>query len=51
MKLAVYIDGLNLYYGVLKKTPYKWLNVKSLVKNILPSHLFIVNIKYLVNRL
>ena len=21
-----YIDGYNLYYGLLKGTPYKWLN-------------------------
>jgi hypothetical protein len=26
----VYIDGFNLYYGALKKTPYKWLNIKRL---------------------
>ena len=51
MKLAVYIDGLNLYYGVLKKTPYKWLDVESLVKNILPSHCSIVNIKYFTARI
>ena len=51
MKVAVYIDGLNLYYGALKKTPYKWLNVKALVKNILPNHLSIVHIKYFTARI
>ena len=51
MKLAVYIDGLNLYYGALKNTPYKWLNVKSLIKNILPSHLSIINVKYFTARI
>ena len=51
MKLAVYIDGLNLYYGALRRTPYKWLNVKSLVKNILPSHLSISSIKYFTARI
>ena len=51
MKLAVYIDGLNLYYEVLRKTPYKWLNVKSLVKNILPDHLSIASIKYFTARI
>ena len=51
MKLAIYIDGLNLYYGALKKTPYKWLNAKSLVKNILPDHLSIANIKYFTARI
>ena len=22
----VYIDGFNLYYGCLKRSPYKWLD-------------------------
>lgn len=26
MKIRVYIDGYNLYYGVLKNSPYKWLD-------------------------
>ena len=24
----VYIDGLNLYYGAVKDTPWKWLNIE-----------------------
>ncbi len=24
----VYIDGFNLYYGALRGTPYKWLNLQ-----------------------
>jgi uncharacterized LabA/DUF88 family protein len=37
MKTRVYIDGYNLYYGCLKKTPYKWLDlVKSFENHILP---------------
>ena len=27
MKVRVYIDGFNLYYGALKNTPHKWLNL------------------------
>ncbi|HEX5010662.1 MAG TPA: hypothetical protein VFY71_09685 [Planctomycetota bacterium] len=23
----VYVDGLNLYYGALKGTPHKWLDL------------------------
>ena len=23
----VYVDGFNLYYGALKRTPYKWLDL------------------------
>jgi len=35
MRTYVYIDGFNLYYGALKGTPYKWLDVKALFKAIL----------------
>lgn len=28
----VYIDGFNLYYGALKDTPYKWLNLEKCFK-------------------
>ena len=24
---VIYIDGFNLYYGMLKDTPYKWLDL------------------------
>ncbi len=30
MKTAIYIDGFNLYYGRLKNTPHKWLDLHSL---------------------
>ena len=36
MKARVYIDGLNLYYGALKGTPYKWLNPVRLCELLLP---------------
>ena len=26
MRTIAYIDGFNLYYGLLKGTPYKWLD-------------------------
>lgn len=32
----VYIDGFNLYYGCLKRTPYKWLNLRALCQVLLP---------------
>jgi hypothetical protein len=34
-KTAVYIDGYNLYYGRLRGTAFKWLNVVSLFDAIL----------------
>ena len=35
MKTAVYVDGYNLYYGRLKHTIYKWLNLHALISKIL----------------
>lgn len=31
-KMIVYVDALNLYYGLLKKTPYRWLDIFEFVK-------------------
>src|SRR5580698_1513650 len=32
----VYIDGFNLYYGALKGSPYKWLDLAALCRRMLP---------------
>jgi uncharacterized LabA/DUF88 family protein len=32
-KTIVYIDGFNLYYGLLRRSPYKWLDLVSLFAN------------------
>jgi len=45
MKTIVYVDGFNLYYGAVKRTPYKWLNVMALCNFLLPKNQ-IVGIKY-----
>ena len=45
MRAYVYVDGLNLYYGALKGTPYKWLNLAELCRLLLPKD-EIVQIKY-----
>lgn len=38
LKTRVYVDGYNLYYGCLKGTPYKWLDLLALFeRQILPS--------------
>lgn len=37
MKTRIYIDGYNFYYGCLKGTPFKWLDlVKLFSEHILP---------------
>lgn len=34
MRTIVYIDGYNFYFGLLKNTPYKWLDSVALIKHI-----------------
>ncbi|HAT1821256.1 NYN domain-containing protein [Legionella pneumophila serogroup 1] len=45
-RTILYIDGFNLYYGCLRKSPYKWLNLKRLFENLLDSSHQIDKIKY-----
>lgn len=33
LKTIVYIDGYNLYYGLLRKSSYKWLDIHALFNN------------------
>jgi uncharacterized LabA/DUF88 family protein len=32
----VYIDGFNLYYGCLKGTPHRWLDLEAFCRQLLP---------------
>lgn len=34
----IYVDGFNLYYGALKNTPYKWLDLLEFCKKLLPKN-------------
>lgn len=36
MKTYIYVDGFNLYYRAVKRTPYKWLDIDTLCKFLLP---------------
>jgi len=45
MKTYVYIDAFNLYYGAVKGTPFKWLDINALCHILLPKH-SISRIKY-----
>lgn len=40
LRTRVYVDGYNLYYGCLKHTAHKWLDVFALVQRILPTVLY-----------
>ena len=45
MKTYVYVDGFNLYYGAVRGTPYKWLDVNRMCELLLPRD-EIVRIRY-----
>jgi uncharacterized LabA/DUF88 family protein len=46
MRTYIYVDGFNLYYGCLKGSQYKWLDLKKLCQNLLKPENQIVKIKY-----
>ncbi len=46
----VYVDGFNLYYRALKDSPYKWLDLKALVTQLIKSSNKVVAIKYYTAR-
>ena len=49
MRTNVYVDGFNLYYGCLKGTPHKWLNLETLFDQVLPKN-EVRNIHYFTAR-
>lgn len=34
-RTTIYVDGFNLYYGCLRKTSYKWLDLRALSYKLL----------------
>ncbi len=38
MRTNVYVDAFNLYYGCLKQTAYRWLDLAALAASLLPNH-------------
>ncbi|HLZ09176.1 MAG TPA: NYN domain-containing protein, partial [Chloroflexota bacterium] len=38
MRATVYVDGFNLYYGCLRGTNYRWLNLGRLCHLLVPTH-------------
>lgn len=50
MKTTIYVDGFNLYYGNLKRRPYKWLDLAALFHRLLPSGHHLEKIKYFTAR-
>ena len=50
MRTIVYVDGFNLYYGCLKGSSYKWLDLYKLFSYLLSNKNEIIAIKYFTAR-
>ena len=50
MRTFVYVDGFNLYYGTLKGSPYKWLDLLVLFQRMLQPRHRILAIKFFTAR-
>ena len=49
-RAIVYIDGFNLYYGLLRRTPHRWLDLSAFARTLLPAY-DIVLVRYFTARL
>src|SRR5690606_39894528 len=50
MRTAIYVDGFNLYYRALKNTPYKWLDLHALARQLVKPTNRITCIRYFTAR-
>ena len=50
VRTFVYVDGFNLYYGTLKGSPYKWLDLLVLFQRMLQPRHRILAIKFFTAR-
>ena len=50
-RTIVYVDGFNLYYGALKNTRFKWLDLQALFDKLLGKHHNVTEIKYFTARI
>ena len=48
--INVYIDGFNLYYGCLKNTLFRWLDLQRFSRALVPNRYSIGEIKYYTAR-
>jgi hypothetical protein len=47
LRTVVYVDGYNLYYGLLKKSAFKWLDLFSLFKDhVLDANAVLSEVRY-----
>lgn len=47
MRTVVYVDGYNLYYGLLRKTTLKWLDLFALFRDhVLSPEVELIQVRY-----
>jgi hypothetical protein len=46
LRTIVYVDGYNLYYGLLRSTPYKWLDLLALFQNEILENAEVLEIRF-----
>jgi uncharacterized LabA/DUF88 family protein len=47
LRTIIYVDGYNLYYGLLRKSRYKWLDLYSLFQDhVLDSSADVIEVRY-----
>ena len=50
IRAYVYVDGFNLYYGAVKQTEFKWLDLVKLAYQVLPRGHTVERLKYFTAR-
>ena len=50
LRTSVYIDGFNFYYGQLKSSPWKWLDLPELFDHVLGPQNVVTKVKYFTAR-
>jgi hypothetical protein len=50
MRVYVYVDGFNVYYRALKRTPHKWLNLLKLSQRVLDPGDTVEKVRYFTAR-
>lgn len=50
MRVRAYVDGFNLYYRALKRSPYKWLDLSALCRQFLEPEQTLDKVRYFTAR-
>lgn len=50
LRTIVYVDGFNFYYGQVKGTPWKWLDLTLLFEQVLAPQNHVMKVKYFTAR-